>query len=174
MEWVETTGRTVEEAKKAALEQLGVGEADADLQVVSEAEVRSLRTPQGRGTGSSAGTAALPALKGRETGPETRPCRGRLGLRLSLRRSRCLDSRAHAATSTKMLATLRWAQERPKAAIPSPPARHREVGGASGHRQRLPVPHRTRKALTSAKWGRNRSKNRCGWPRSSCGGSWPN
>jgi spoIIIJ-associated protein len=36
MEWVETTGRTVEEAKKAALEQLGVSEADADLQVVSE------------------------------------------------------------------------------------------------------------------------------------------
>ena len=36
MEWVETTGRTVEEAKKAALEQLGVAEADADLQVVSE------------------------------------------------------------------------------------------------------------------------------------------
>jgi spoIIIJ-associated protein len=38
MEWVETTGRTVDEAKKAALEQLGVGEADADLQVVSEAK----------------------------------------------------------------------------------------------------------------------------------------
>ena len=39
MEWVETTGRTVEEAKKAALEQLGVAEADADLQVVSEPKV---------------------------------------------------------------------------------------------------------------------------------------
>jgi spoIIIJ-associated protein len=36
MEWVETTGRTVEEAKRAALEQLGVAEADADWQVVSE------------------------------------------------------------------------------------------------------------------------------------------
>jgi spoIIIJ-associated protein len=36
MEWVETTGRTVEEAKRSALEQLGVAEADADLQVVSE------------------------------------------------------------------------------------------------------------------------------------------
>jgi spoIIIJ-associated protein len=38
MEWVETTGRTVEEAKRAALEQLGVAEADADFQVVSEAK----------------------------------------------------------------------------------------------------------------------------------------
>jgi spoIIIJ-associated protein len=36
MEWVETTGRTVEEAKRSALDQLGVAEADADLQVVSE------------------------------------------------------------------------------------------------------------------------------------------
>ena len=38
MEWVETTGRTVDEAKRAALEQLGVAEADADLQVVSDAK----------------------------------------------------------------------------------------------------------------------------------------
>lgn len=36
MEWVETTGRTVEEAKKAALEQLGVEEAEADFEVISE------------------------------------------------------------------------------------------------------------------------------------------
>ncbi len=38
MEWVETTGRTLDEAKKSALEQLGVAEADADLQVLSEAK----------------------------------------------------------------------------------------------------------------------------------------
>lgn len=36
MEWVETTGRTIEEAKKAALEQLGVEEADADFEVLAE------------------------------------------------------------------------------------------------------------------------------------------
>lgn len=36
MDWVETTGRTVEEAKRAALEQLGVGEMDADVEVLSE------------------------------------------------------------------------------------------------------------------------------------------
>jgi spoIIIJ-associated protein len=37
MEWVETTGSTVEEAKEAALDELGVDEADAEFEVVSEA-----------------------------------------------------------------------------------------------------------------------------------------
>src|SRR5581483_3616619 len=36
MEWVETTGRTIEEARDAALEQLGVAEEDAEIQVLSE------------------------------------------------------------------------------------------------------------------------------------------
>lgn len=36
MEWVETTGRTVEDAKDAALDQLGVDESDAEFVVVSE------------------------------------------------------------------------------------------------------------------------------------------
>src|SRR5581483_5904067 len=36
MEWVETTGRTVEEAKDAALDQLGVDESDAEFVIVSE------------------------------------------------------------------------------------------------------------------------------------------
>jgi spoIIIJ-associated protein len=39
MEWVETTGRTVDEAKKSALEQLGVEEADTDFEVISEPKV---------------------------------------------------------------------------------------------------------------------------------------
>ena len=37
MEWVETTGRTVEDAKEAALDQLGVDESDAEFEVVEEA-----------------------------------------------------------------------------------------------------------------------------------------
>jgi spoIIIJ-associated protein len=37
MEWVETTGSTVEEAKDAALDELGVDEADAEFEVISEA-----------------------------------------------------------------------------------------------------------------------------------------
>ena len=36
MEWVETTGRTIEEAKNIALDQLGVAEDDADFEVVDE------------------------------------------------------------------------------------------------------------------------------------------
>lgn len=36
MEWVETVGRTVEEAVEAALEQLGVAEKDAEIVVVEE------------------------------------------------------------------------------------------------------------------------------------------
>jgi spoIIIJ-associated protein len=37
MEWVETTGSTVEDAKEAALDELGVDEADAEFEVISEA-----------------------------------------------------------------------------------------------------------------------------------------
>lgn len=36
MEWVETTGRTVEEAKEAALDQLGVDEVEAEFEVLEE------------------------------------------------------------------------------------------------------------------------------------------
>jgi spoIIIJ-associated protein len=36
MEWVEVTGRTVEEAKDAALDQLGVDEAEAEFEIVEE------------------------------------------------------------------------------------------------------------------------------------------
>lgn len=36
VEWVETTGRTIEEAKEAALDQLGVDEREAEFSVVEE------------------------------------------------------------------------------------------------------------------------------------------
>lgn len=36
MEWVETTGRTIEDAKEAALDELGVDEADAEFEILSE------------------------------------------------------------------------------------------------------------------------------------------
>ncbi|MGC8627483.1 MAG: RNA-binding cell elongation regulator Jag/EloR [Acidimicrobiales bacterium] len=36
MEWVETTGHSVKEAKKYALEQLGVAESDAEFEVLAE------------------------------------------------------------------------------------------------------------------------------------------
>ncbi len=36
MEWVETTGRTIEEAKEAALDELGVDESDAEFVILEE------------------------------------------------------------------------------------------------------------------------------------------
>ena len=36
MQWVETTGNSLEEAKEAALDQLGVAEDDAEFEVVEE------------------------------------------------------------------------------------------------------------------------------------------
>jgi spoIIIJ-associated protein len=39
MEWVETTGRTIEEALDAALDELGVDESDAEYEVVEEPKV---------------------------------------------------------------------------------------------------------------------------------------
>jgi len=36
MEWIETTGRSVEEALEAALDQLGIDEADAEVEVLEE------------------------------------------------------------------------------------------------------------------------------------------
>lgn len=36
MEWVETTGKTIEDAKEAALDQLGVDEQDAEFEVIEE------------------------------------------------------------------------------------------------------------------------------------------
>ena len=36
MEWVEVTGRTLDEAKEAALDQLGVAEGDAEVVVLAE------------------------------------------------------------------------------------------------------------------------------------------
>lgn len=37
MDWVETTGKTIEEAKEAALDQLGVAGHDAEFEIVAEA-----------------------------------------------------------------------------------------------------------------------------------------
>ncbi|MDQ2754673.1 MAG: Jag N-terminal domain-containing protein, partial [Actinomycetota bacterium] len=39
MEWVETTGKTIDEAKDGALDQLGVDEQDAEFEVLEEPKV---------------------------------------------------------------------------------------------------------------------------------------
>ena len=43
MEWVETTGKTVAEARDEALDRLGVAEDDAEFEVLGGAEDRLVR-----------------------------------------------------------------------------------------------------------------------------------
>ena len=98
MEWVETTGRTVEEAKELALDQLGVDEVDAEFEVLeepklglfgrlrSEARVRARVRPQapppkqerrerrGRGAGRTKRDDSDEAVT---TTPKERPARTR-------------------------------------------------------------------------------------------------
>lgn len=111
MEWVETTGRTVEEAKELALDQLGVDEVDAEFEVLeepklglfgrlrSEARVRARVRPQapppklerrerrrGRGRkdeGAEAGATDKPAARDREArnGGNRRPATKQGGAR---------------------------------------------------------------------------------------------
>jgi spoIIIJ-associated protein len=103
MEWVETTGRTVEEAKELALDQLGVDEVDAEFEVLeepksglfgrmrSEARVRARVRPQapppklerrdrrrGRGRRDDSGATseeAPPREREARTGGNRRPAR---------------------------------------------------------------------------------------------------
>lgn len=93
MEWVETTGRTVEEALEVALDELGVDEADAEYEVLeepktglfgrlrTEARVRARVRPttprpkedrRGRGRKSAAGRAGS-ATKKASPAPEAAP-----------------------------------------------------------------------------------------------------
>src|ERR1700690_3146454 len=68
MEWVETTGKTIEEAKDAALDQLGVHETDAEFVVVTE--------PRAGLFGRMRGEARVRA-RGRPTSPRPKRTRAR-------------------------------------------------------------------------------------------------
>ena len=82
MEWVEITAKTVEEARELALDQLGVDEQDAEIEVrrgaqgrVSSgklrgqarvrARVRPPRSAQGRAPRAGAGARTTPAAERR-------------------------------------------------------------------------------------------------------------
>ena len=172
MEWVETTGRTVEEAKKSALEQLGVEEADTDFQVISEpkvglfgrlkeeARVRAecgLATRAQKVKGASGGGAA--GLSGADHGSQAAPPRA----------SGSVDQRGK-----------RWEGGTNTRAGRGRTGRSPGSGGSrvAGRRRRrspssAPVTNPNEEALTSAKWGRRRSKSRLRWGSSSCKGCWP-
>ena len=47
MEWVETTGRTIEDAKEAALDQLGIDESEAEFEVLEEPKTGLFGRPRG-------------------------------------------------------------------------------------------------------------------------------
>jgi len=89
MEWVETTGRTVDEAKDAALDQLGVDESDAEFVVVSE--------PRPGLFGRMRGEARVRA-RVKPTSP--RPKRGRTRRPSQERRAGQRPGRASGASST--------------------------------------------------------------------------
>ena len=47
MQWVETTGRTIEDAKEAALDQLGIVESEAEFEVIEEPKTGLFGRPRG-------------------------------------------------------------------------------------------------------------------------------
>lgn len=47
MQWVETTGRTIEDAKEAALDQLGIDETEAEFEVLEEPKTGLFGRPRG-------------------------------------------------------------------------------------------------------------------------------
>ena len=60
MEWVETTGKTIDEAKDAALDRLGIDHDEAEFQVLEEPKAGLFgRCPRrGPGAGASRPTGA--------------------------------------------------------------------------------------------------------------------
>ena len=74
MDWVETTGKTVEEATKRALQHLGVGSSDADVEILEEPKAGLF----GRVKGEARGRARVrpntprPKRSGRKGGGEGR------------------------------------------------------------------------------------------------------
>jgi spoIIIJ-associated protein len=82
VEWVETTGKTVAEAKDRALDLLGVDERDAEFEVVEEPKVGFLGRVKGTARVRARVRPAAPRPKAerrdrRKRGPEAAPGRGR-------------------------------------------------------------------------------------------------
>ena len=69
MEWVETTGRSIEDAKEAALDELGVDESDAEFEVLEEARAGLFGRLRERGPGAGPGEPNRAAGQGGPPGP---------------------------------------------------------------------------------------------------------
>lgn len=72
MQWVETTGRTVEDAKEAALDQLGIDESEAEFEVLDEPKTGLFGRPRGEARIRARVVPKAPRPK-----QERRPRRGR-------------------------------------------------------------------------------------------------
>lgn len=72
MQWVETTGRTIEDAKEAALDQLGIDERDAEFEVIEEPKTGLFGRPRGEARIRARVVPKAPRPK-----QERRPRRGR-------------------------------------------------------------------------------------------------
>lgn len=74
MEWVETTGRTIEDAKEAALDQLGIDESEAEFEVLEEPKTGLFGRPRGEARIRARVVPKAPRPK-----QERRPRRGKSG-----------------------------------------------------------------------------------------------
>jgi spoIIIJ-associated protein len=72
VQWVETTGRTVEDAKEAALDQLGIDESEAEFEVLDEPKTGLFGRPRGEARIRARVVPKAPRPK-----QERRPRRGR-------------------------------------------------------------------------------------------------
>jgi Jag N-terminus len=69
VEWVVTSARTIEEATEMALDQLGVDEQDAEIEVVQDAHAFVPRPPVRRSTGATGGGVTVAAARATADAP---------------------------------------------------------------------------------------------------------
>jgi spoIIIJ-associated protein len=118
MEWVETTGKTVEEAKDAALDQLGVDEQDAEFEVIEEPRAGLFGRTRGEARVRARITPTQPRPK-----VERRDRRGRTNDRRGAKRPPKADSDASGPAAAPAEAAA-VAEDAPQASGPAeaPPA----------------------------------------------------
>ena len=116
MEWVETTGRTVEEATEAALDQLGVDETDAELVILAEpraglfgrmrgeARVRARVRPTSPRPRASPQPPPGPGCQGPKAGADCCRGQGRWARREALSAAHRVSSEASAETDVALTA----------------------------------------------------------------------
>ena len=80
MEWVETTAKTLDEAKDLALDRLGVAADDAEFEVLEEPRKWAVRAHARRSQGAGASDAGGRAAQAGASQPRPEPSEERFGL----------------------------------------------------------------------------------------------